>query len=153
MSDDKVVPIRRPEIIAEVGGTVDESTVTLCVYGEDLDPEAVTKLLGVSPTSSFRRGYRRKPSARPMPHGAWFLEIRGNAPDGPDVHLRKLLTLLPDSVGIWEELTRLYKVRLSLCLGFSGWNKGFCFPADLIARVAKIGVELDFDVYADDAIA
>jgi hypothetical protein len=88
-----------------------------------------------------------------MPHGAWFLEIRGNAPDGPDVHLRKLLTLLPDSVGIWEELTRLYKVRLSLCLGFSGWNKGFCFPADLIARVAKIGVELDFDVYADDAIA
>ena len=45
MSDDKVVPIRRPKIIAEVGGTVDESTVTLCVYGDDLDPEAVTKLL------------------------------------------------------------------------------------------------------------
>jgi hypothetical protein len=153
MSDDKVVPIRRPEIIAEVGGIVDESRVTLCVYGEDLDPAAVTRLLGVSPTSSFLRGYRRKPSARPMPHGAWFLEVRGNAPDGPDVQLGKLLTLLPDSVDIWEELTRVYIVRLSICLGFAGWNKGFSFPADLIARAAKIGLGLDFDIYADDAIA
>ena len=33
MSNEKVVPIRRPEIIAEVGGVVDESRITLCVYG------------------------------------------------------------------------------------------------------------------------
>ena len=48
----------------------------------------------------------------PMPHGAWFLEVGGNAPDGPDVQLGNLLTLLPDSVDVWEQLRRLYTVRL-----------------------------------------
>jgi hypothetical protein len=153
MSAYKVVHIRRPEIIAEVGGVVDESKATLCIYGEDLDPKAVTKLLGVKPASSFHRGYQRNPSARPMPHGAWFLKVRGKAPRGPDIHLRKLLMKLPESLKTWEKLRRLYKVRISICLGFAGWNKGFSFPADLITRAAKIGVELDFDIYADDAIA
>src|SRR4029077_653247 len=139
--------------LSRVGGVVDECGVTLCVYGDDLDPKAVTKLLGAKPTSSFRRGYQRKPSARPMPHGPCFLKVRGKAPHGPDVYLRKLLMKLPDSAETWKELNRLYKVRLSIRLGFAGWNKGFSFPADLIARAAKIRVDLDFDIYADDAIA
>jgi len=153
MNRDKVVPIRQPEIIAEVGGIVDESSVTLCVYGEDLNPDAVTKLLRVTPTSSFRRGHKNKPNSRPMPHGAWFLKIRGKAPNGPDIHLRKLLMKLPQSPQTWKKLTKLYEVRLRICVGFAGWNKSFNFPADLIARAAKIGMDLDFDIYADDAIA
>ena len=152
MNNDKVVPIRRPEIIAEIGGVVDESGVTLCVYGEDLDPKTVTRLLGVKPTSSFRRGYRRKPNARPMPHGAWFLEVRGKAPKGPDAHLRKLLMKLPDSAESWNQLKTQYKIRLTFSVGFAGWNKGFNLPADLVSRAARIGVDLGFDIYADDAI-
>ena len=54
---------------------------------------------------------------------------------------------------VWDQLRRLYTVRLSICVGFAGWNKGFSFPAELIARAAKVGLELDFDIYADDTIA
>jgi uncharacterized protein DUF4279 len=84
-----------------------------------------------------------------MPHGAWFLEVRGEAPDGPDVHLRKLLMKLPDSVEVWEELKRRYTVQLRFGLHMSGWNKGFGFSRDLVVRMAKMGVDLDFDIYAN----
>lgn len=148
MSDKKVTPIRGPKIIAEVGGVIDESGVTLCVYGENLEPADVTKLLGVKPSQSFKRGYQRRPGAHPMRHGAWFLEVRGKDPNGPDFQLRKLLMKLPVSEKVWKELNRRYQVKLNFGLHFSGWNKGFEIDHDLVARVAKMGIEIGFDIYA-----
>jgi len=137
-----------PEIIAEVGGEIDESAATLAVYGKDLEPADVTALLGIEPTRSFRRGYRKAPRSRPLPHGAWFLQVRGKAPEGPDVQLRKLLTKLPDSEEIWKKLRKQYKVQLRFGLHMSGWNNGFGLSPDLVARLAKMRIELEFDIYA-----
>ncbi|UCH21780.1 MAG: DUF4279 domain-containing protein [Deltaproteobacteria bacterium] len=148
-SDNKVVPIRREKVIAEVGGVVDESDATLAVYGKDLEPDDVTALLGIKPTRSFRRGHKVGPNSPPIPHGAWFLEIRGEAPEGPDVQLRKLLMRLPDSEDVWRKLRSRYEVQLRFGIFMSGWNKGFDLAPDLIVRLAKMGVELDFSIWAN----
>ncbi len=83
-----------------------------------------------------------------MPHGAWFLEVRGEAPDGPEVQLRKLLKKLPNSGKVWKELNRKYTVQIRFGLHITGWNKGFGFPDDLVNRIATMRVELQFDIYA-----
>ena len=144
----KVVQLRQPKIIAKVGGPIDESGVTLAVYGKTLDPAKITTALKVSPTQSFKRGHRRGPNSRPAQHGAWFLQMRGEAPDGPEVQLRKLLQKLPKSLETWKELNRKYKVQIRFGLHMSGWNKGFGLPPDLIKQVTKMGVELCFDIYS-----
>lgn len=36
--------------------TPDEIAVALCIYGEDLDPNEITSLLGVEATRAHRRG-------------------------------------------------------------------------------------------------
>lgn len=148
-NDNKVVPIRREKVIAKVGGVVDESVATLAVYGKDLEPDDVTKILGIKPTRSFRRGHKRGPNSRSIPHGAWFLEIRGDAPEGPDAQLRNLLMRLPDSEDIWRELRSRYKVQIRFGIFMCDWNKGFNLAPDLIIRLAKMGIELDFDIYAN----
>jgi hypothetical protein len=148
MKSNRIVPIRRVKILTEVGGVIDESGVTLAVYGDDLIPKDVTELLGVKPTRSFLPGYRRNPSSRPMPHGAWFLEVRGKTPDGPEAQLRKLLMKLPTSENVWKTLKARYKVQIRFGLHMTGWNKGFELSSTLIRRLAKIGVDLEFDVYA-----
>jgi hypothetical protein len=147
MKRSKIVPIRTVKVLTEVGGVIDESGVTLAVYGVNLNPNEVTDLLRVKPTRSFIRGYRRNPASRPAPHGAWFLEVRGKTPDGPDVQLRKLLMKLPTSENIWKELKTRHKVQIRFGLHMTGWNKGFEISSTLVRRLGKIGVDLEFDIY------
>lgn len=143
-------PPNGPAALVEVGGAIDESAVTLAIYGEHLNPNEVTQLLGVEPTKSFRSGHKPGPRSPAIGHGAWFFEVRGKAPAGPDAQLELLLSKLPESASIWQELNRHYKVQIRFGLHMQGWNKGFCMEASLLSRLASMGVALVFDLYAYD---
>jgi hypothetical protein len=148
MASRKVTQLKPPRVLAELGGPVDESSATLAVYGQDLEPHDVTALIGVEPSDSFRRGFKRGPRSPAMAHGAWFLEVRGVAPDGPAVQLETLLSKLPESTHVWQQLHERYTVQLRLALHVQGWNKGFSLSKQLTARLAVLGVDLEFDLYA-----
>jgi hypothetical protein len=147
VDDDSVIPIRRPEIIATVGGMVDETRVTLAVYGESLDPDEVTSLLGVPPTSSHRKGDRRSERSPPHKQGAWFLTIEGRAPTGPDELIRTLLAQFPMDRAFWQRLNDSYLVWLRVGITASGWNRGFDLEPETLARIAATGGKLGFDLY------
>lgn len=137
-----------------VGGLVDETGVCLAIYGEDLHPEHLTAILGCSPSSSHRRGERRQPNSPPHKHGAWLLEVRGMAPEGPEELVTKLLDQLPDDEAIWQKLSELYDVQLRFAFHMTGWNRGFDLAAGLVAKVARLHAKVCFDIYAyedDDA--
>jgi hypothetical protein len=61
-----------------VGGPVDEVRVTLALYSEDLDPDEVSRALGVQPTSAHRRGERKGPRSPAYRKGAWLLMEEGH---------------------------------------------------------------------------
>jgi hypothetical protein len=81
---DDIIPIRKPEIVGEAGGLVDESRLTLAIYGDELDPDEISRLLGCAPTRARRRGDARR-SGPPWPQGAWLFSVEGKSPTGPDV--------------------------------------------------------------------
>ncbi len=60
------------EIIAEVGGDPDECGVCLAIYGENLVPDEVTKLLGCKPTDAHLKGDKKSPKSPGFTQGAWF---------------------------------------------------------------------------------
>ncbi|HKA32831.1 MAG TPA: DUF4279 domain-containing protein [Candidatus Binatia bacterium] len=148
MKGQKIVEIRPPKILMKVGGSIDESGAILAIYGRTLDPAKISRQLGVEPTRSFKRGHRIRSNSHPMQHGAWFLQVRGKTPDGPEVQLRKLLQQLPKSGKIWKELNSKYTIQIRFGLHMSGWNKGFGLTPDLLKQLAKMRVELQFDIYA-----
>jgi hypothetical protein len=43
-------------------------SASLRIFGDIGDPSEITRLLGVEPTGSHRRGERRSPRARPYEH-------------------------------------------------------------------------------------
>jgi hypothetical protein len=144
---ENVVPLY--ETLAEAGGPPDECGVTLGIQGDDLDPDEITRLLGVPPTFSHRRGERLKPQSRaPFRHGAWFLEQRGRAPLQPDELTKALLDQLPTAPQCWRSIRERFEIRLVYGVHFSGWNKGFDLPGVLVARIAAIGATMGFDLYA-----
>jgi len=142
-----IVPLH--EALAEVGGLPDECGVTLAIYGDDLDPDEITHLLGVRPTRAHRQGDRPKPDSRfSFPQGAWFLERRGTAPVGPDELTNAVLDLLPTDPERWRPIWDRFDIQVCYRLHFSGWNKGFALPRELVARIAAIGALMSLDIYA-----
>ena len=148
--DSKTMPLLRAEnhVIAVVGGLVDESSATLCIYGHDLEPDDVSRLVGAEPTSAFRRGYKRTKSSPRMKHGAWFLRVEGPAPMGPDDHLKTLLGLITSSRSDWQKIRRRYDVRIGIGIHFNGWNRGFDLKPETVAGVSRLGIEVGYDIYA-----
>lgn len=138
-------------MLAEVGGPVDEVRLTLGIYGPELDPEEVSRVLGCSPTSAHRRGDPRRPPVPPWPQGAWLLVVEGKAPKGPDELVRELLSGLPIDAATWDELTGRYVVRIGFGIFVSDWNRGFELSPESMALLARTGASVGFDIYAEDA--
>lgn len=134
-----------------LGGLVDRSRATLGVYGEDLEPDELTRCLGCAPSHAHRRGEARstRSSRPPWPRGAWLLREAGQAPVGPDALLERLLDRLPSDPRIWEALRARYEVHLCLGIFLEDWNRGFRLSPGLIQRLARLGFDLDLDIYGD----
>ena len=152
--DDNVLPfvhtLKPGTVVAEVGGLVDETKVTLALYGEDLDPEEITKLLGVEPTSAHRRGDTRSRGARPYPKGAWFLKLVGTPPRGPAELLEDLLERVPPaSVALWQGLRQRFDVQVRFGIFLEAWNRGFGVPARQLEQLSLIVNSFEFDIYAN----
>jgi Domain of unknown function (DUF4279) len=61
------------ELVWVAGGEVDECSVSLGFFGDDLDPDAITTILGICPTKSYRKGdiFRGKTFDRLQTSGNW----------------------------------------------------------------------------------
>ena len=83
-----------------------------------------------------------------MKRGAWFLEIRGRAPRQFDELTTQLLDQLPQDEDTWSKLRSKYEVQLRFAIHLARLNRGFGLPAPLAQRIAKLGIPLNFDIYA-----
>jgi hypothetical protein len=135
-----------PRVIAEVGGDFDETHVTLALYADDLDPDAVSTELGCSPSHGHRKGEARK-KGPPARSGAWYLKLEAMAPRGPNELLRELLARFPVDPGFWSSLVQRYKVRITVAVHTGGWNRGCDLSPEVVAAVARTGAEFGFDLY------
>jgi hypothetical protein len=131
-----------------VGGPIDETRVSLCVYAYDLDSSEVTTLLGLTPSSSHKRGDRISPRHETTyKEGAWILEYRAAQRHGPEDAIADLIAMLPSDVAFWEDFTKAYRVKLSLSLTLYEWNRGFSLSPAIQKRLVEIGAEIDFEIW------
>lgn len=137
-------------VIAEVGGLVDETGVCLAIYGPDLDPAEVSARIGCEPTSAHRRGDRRRPDSKKYDSGAWFLEERGEAPNGPEQLIRRLMMKLPVDQAVWDALSARFDVQMRIAIHFTGWNKGFDLTSETVAAIGRLHAAVGFDLYGYD---
>ena len=147
----KVVPFHRVktiQVLAEVGGPIDEVNVTLALYSEELEPEEVSRALGVEPTSAHRRG--ESPGSRSPPYlsGAWLLTKHGRDAEPAEAIIDRLLKQLPEDPAVWRDLRIRHKIQFRFGLHMTGWNKGLSIPLKQVTRIAELGASMEFDIYA-----
>lgn len=144
---DEIPPNREPHVIAEVGGAVDETRVSLAIYGDDLDPDAVSAVFGCVPSHCHRKGDQHRQTSPPFSTGAWILTVEGKAPHGPSMLIEELLARFPSDPMFWRPLIDRYRMSVRVGIHTEGWNRGFDVTAGAVAALARTGLELGFDLY------
>jgi hypothetical protein len=124
--------------------------VALTITGETLDPEDVTRRLGVSPTKAFTRG---EPNIHPIPpaFGYWRLTIK--RPGGEvNSYLDDLITTFEGREQVVAELASRYGVEVTIVADLSGINEGeMTISSTLVTRLAMMSVRLRFYwLYGDE---
>jgi len=150
--EDNTYRNRQPSVLVEVGGAVDESHVSLAIYGDDLDPDALSAMLGCVPSHSHRKGDCRSQTSPLSRTGAWIFTVEGRAPRGPDELIEELLARFPEDALFWRELTERYQVSVRMGIHMGGWNRGFDLPLATVTALAqrRIGVGFDLYFYGDE---
>ncbi|MDZ7965742.1 MAG: DUF4279 domain-containing protein [Nostoc sp. DedSLP03] len=135
-----------------LGCSVDKTSVCLAIYGEDLNPDEISKILSCQPTKAHLRGARKSLNYKygSYKQGAWLLKLQGSAPITADKLIIDLLSCVPTNPILWQELSEIYDVQVRIGIHMKGWNKGFNLTAHTVQRISKLGASMVFDIYAYD---
>ncbi len=128
--------------------TVSITYASLCIYGEDLQPDSITERLKTNPTSSVLRGdpIRKSVFAR---RGAWILSSKDILKsDDASNHI----IFLADGAGIdSEELLCIYnegfELRIYVYWLSKAGNGGPVISLEGLQALVRMRAELHVDVY------
>jgi len=129
----------------------DAPIFALRIFGDSLEPQEVTAVLGREPTRSFRKGDRNVGANgkeyAPRRTGMWMLAA------SEDVHnvencLRNFLAHLPSDLDVWRTLGARFELILSVGLFMDETNEEFELPASALEALGRRGVSINLDIYA-----
>ena len=135
-----------------IGGFIDRVTVSLRVFGDDLDPNEVTRLLNCQPTKCYVKGEEvvgRTTGLRRVTHtGGWLLNSDDERSVRLDEQIANLLARVTDDLTVWGELTNRYKVDLFCGLFLDAENRECWLSAETLRWLAERTLSIGFDIYA-----
>lgn len=127
---------------------------SLRVFGDALEPEEVSALLGHEPTRCHRKGDKCGPHGVSIePTGAWILDSRISEKAEVEDHVESILALLSTDGDEWASLTERFSASILCGLFLDQYNEGFELSPRLCKAIASRGLVIAFDLYSGDADA
>lgn len=130
---------------------VDEASVSLRFFGDDLDPDTVTSLLGCEPTISYAKGgiipdprYHRIAKT-----GSWRLESDWSDEKTLEELINAILGKLTDDLDVWGGLTARLDADLFCGLSIRDTNRVCELSAEVIERISERRIKLRLNIYYD----
>jgi uncharacterized protein DUF4279 len=118
---------------------IDRLEIELRVTGDELDPERITRMLGVNPTRAARKGEEVDVGGVPVAQrtGTWSYAL----PASPEWELGDaidtLLEQLPHDPALWESLAGWATVAVVCGLYIHGVDRVATLAPDTLARLAE----------------
>lgn len=151
-SNRRSLPVGAPAGTVWYGGPVDSVSVSLRIWGQDVDPAEISALLRCEPTEAARTGdtlTRSNGRTRLVSKGFWHLSSDREATNLAD-QIESLLSKLTSDVAVWQSLTERFDVDLFCGLFLDAANRGVELPAHLIVALGERRLRIGFDIYAPD---
>ena len=127
-----------------------KTVATLRFFGEDLDPEEITQLLGANPTVGAKKGgtWLTELGAEKVAHkGQWRLTVERRSPGDLDGQVAELFDTLTTDLDIWKDLSARFQADVFCGLFMSEFNEGISLSPDTLVAVGSRGLSFDMDIY------
>ena len=134
-------------------GELHKTAASLRFFGDDLDPDEITRLLGGLPTVGVRKGgtWSMSGGAEKMAHrGQWRVTVERRSPGDLDEQVAELLTPLTTDLAVWNDLTRRFKADVFCGLFLNEFNEGLSLSSEMLEAFGLRGLSLDLDIYGPE---
>ena len=132
------------------GGEIDECSVSLRFFGNDLDPNLMTTIMGIDPTISYRKGdiFHGKISDRIQTTGSWRYTTHKSTEIGLEEQINNLFNILPTDLDVWRDLKK-FDPDLFCGLWLKEWNRSIDLSSDTLMKIGERGLRIGIDIYFD----
>jgi hypothetical protein len=131
---------------------VQRSVVALRIFGDDLAPDEITKLLGVSSTASEVKGDkivgRKTGHIRIARTGSWRLHAADREPEDMDSQIQEILNQATHDLAVWRSIGKRYQVDMFCGIFLGGSNEGMTLSSASLSALGDRGIELGLDIYS-----
>ena len=125
------------------------SKASFCIYGDTLQPDEISRDLGLLATNSGIKGERpsRFPRARPLRTSIWILDSPLDDHLPLQDHLEWMVDTLEPKLDVVCGMVKQYDARLSCSYSSEHGQGGCTFDAALLERLANLHVPLVLNLY------
>lgn len=127
------------------------TAASLRFFGDDLDPDEITRLLGAQPTVGVKKGavWRTSLGAKKTAYkGQWRLTVERRSPGDLDGQVAELFAALTTDLTVWNELSRRFQADIFCGLFLNEFNEGISLSRETLTAVGSRALSLDMDIYA-----
>jgi hypothetical protein len=148
----EMAPKDIPPGTVQISGPADWFTLSLSVSGQELDPDDISKLLGVAPSRIVRIGeriYPSNPRSRISDVGILELSLDPSATDDSDVvkAAERLISQAAATPSAWLALPAGCTVYLDAGIHMTAMSGGFWMSPTLMKLLGERNIEARFDIY------
>jgi hypothetical protein len=137
---------------------IHHSAACLRIFGDNLEPDEITQVLGCLPTIAQRTGEvirYQSGRERVVKCGNWRLKAERAEPEDINAQVRWLLSQVELDLSVWKSLAGKFDVDVFCGLFMQGSNDGMSLAPDVMALMGERGIHLELDIYTpiedDDA--
>jgi hypothetical protein len=131
-------------------GILRRSAASLRVFGDELQPVEISRMLGCEPTQAREKGQVvQYPSGRQRTFtcGSWLFTAERAEPADLDGQIRWLIGQMTDDLEVWKTLTASYDIDMFCGAFMQSGNDGLSISSATMLALGLRGIELDLDIY------
>jgi ribosomal protein L19 len=136
-----------------VGGPVSNTTASLRIGGDELEPDEITSLLSCPPTRAHRKGdvdIGKKTGTKVVKKsGMWSLKADDLVSELEE-KIQDLLSRVTADLSIWQSLQSRFSMNIFCGLFMNRSNEGLELSASVLQEMGKRGIELQLDIYGPE---
>jgi hypothetical protein len=129
---------------------ISRTRASLRIFGDDLDPDEISALLGALPNSSATKGeisVDKRGIERTARTGRWLLQVAHRQPGDLDGQIVELLSLLTPDTAVWRSLVARFEANIFCGLFMKESNEGFELRPETLEMIGSRGLRLGLDIY------
>lgn len=129
---------------------INRSLASLRIFGDTLDPDHISRLLGATPSDSFRKGDIKRSRLKNIfrKSGGWLLEAKDQEPGNLNLQITEILGQLTKDLNAWATVMEQYKVDLVCGLFMEKTNEDIEMSAQNLKALGERGIKLAISIYA-----